>query len=75
MDELVDACVCYVDKEDVIQELKAQKIDARAATYQQITEAIRKHMRGMKNLCIECGVDMGECNPRQLCRKTYCEAA
>lgn len=22
--------------------------------------------------CIECGEDMGSCNPRQLCRKTYC---
>ena len=25
-----------------------------------------------KNLCIECKVDMGFCNPRQLCGKTYC---
>lgn len=24
------------------------------------------------NHCLECGVDMGECNPRQLCGKTYC---
>jgi hypothetical protein len=23
--------------------------------------------------CLECGIDMGKCNPRQLCRKTYCE--
>ncbi len=22
--------------------------------------------------CIECGIDMGPCNPRQLCKKTYC---
>ena len=26
-----------------------------------------------KNLCIICKVDMGPNNPRQLCRKTYCE--
>lgn len=26
----------------------------------------------MSNLCIECGIDMGECNPRQLCGKTRC---
>jgi hypothetical protein len=26
----------------------------------------------MKNLCVECGIDMGECNPRQYCAKTYC---
>jgi hypothetical protein len=25
-----------------------------------------------KNRCLECGVNMGDCNPRQLCRKTYC---
>ena len=25
------------------------------------------------NRCIECGVDMGSSNPRQFCRKTYCE--
>ena len=27
----------------------------------------------IKNLCIICKVDMGANNPRQLCRKTYCE--
>lgn len=26
----------------------------------------------MPNLCIECGIDMGDCNPRQLCGKTRC---
>lgn len=25
------------------------------------------------NYCIECGVDMGPSNPRQLCCKTYCD--
>ena len=25
-----------------------------------------------KNYCIICGVDIGDCNPRQLCCKTYC---
>lgn len=24
------------------------------------------------NLCVVCKVDMGECNPRQYCCKTYC---
>jgi len=24
------------------------------------------------NACVQCGVDMGECNPRQYCRKYYC---
>jgi len=26
-----------------------------------------------KNLCTECGVDMGPHNPRQLCGKTHCK--
>lgn len=26
----------------------------------------------MKNLCIVCGVDMGDQNPRQYCEKTFC---
>lgn len=26
----------------------------------------------IKNLCIECGIDMGYCNPRQYCGKTRC---
>jgi hypothetical protein len=25
-----------------------------------------------RNLCVGCGVDMGACNPRQYCCKTYC---
>ena len=24
------------------------------------------------NRCLGCGMDMGECNPRQYCYKTYC---
>ena len=26
----------------------------------------------IKNLCLDCGVDMGPSNPRQLCGKTHC---
>ena len=26
----------------------------------------------IKNLCIECGIDIGDNNQRQLCGKTYC---
>lgn len=25
-----------------------------------------------ENKCLVCGIDLGECNPRQLCCKTYC---
>ena len=26
----------------------------------------------IKNLCLDCGMDMGPTNPRQLCGKTHC---
>ena len=26
----------------------------------------------MGNFCMQCGINMGDCNPRQLCGKTYC---
>ena len=26
----------------------------------------------IKNLCLDCGIDMGPTNPRQLCGKTHC---
>lgn len=28
--------------------------------------------RKSANLCVSCGIDMGETNPRQYCGKTYC---
>ena len=33
---------------------------------------INECQTGYVNRCLECDVDMGECNPRQLCGKTYC---
>ena len=24
------------------------------------------------NYCLQCGIDIGDCNPRQLCGKTHC---
>jgi hypothetical protein len=29
---------------------------------------------GSANRCLECGVDLGEQNPRQLCGKTVCRS-
>ena len=26
----------------------------------------------LPNKCLGCGIDMGECNPRQFCKKSYC---
>ena len=38
----------------------------------ELANIIVQNMKGMKNLCVECGEDLGECNPRQLCGKTFC---
>jgi hypothetical protein len=36
-------------------------------------ERIKEYEKSeIKNLCIGCGIDMGYCNPRQYCGKTYC---
>ena len=35
-------------------------------------KSILENREGMINRCLECGVDMGRSNPRQLCGKTYC---
>ena len=36
------------------------------------TNKIENSIYDIKNLCVECGIDMGYCNPRQYCGKTYC---
>lgn len=35
---------------------------------------IQESQTSMVNRCLECGIDMGECNPRQLCGKLYCDS-
>jgi len=39
---------------------------------EKLVSLIKECQTGYVNRCLECGVDMGECNPRQLCGKTYC---
>jgi len=34
---------------------------------------LKKEELPSENLCIGCGRDIGKDNPRQYCRKTYCE--
>ena len=35
-------------------------------------ELLKYNILMSENKCIVCGVDMGECNPRQYCCKYYC---
>ncbi len=37
-------------------------------------EILLNNTEGIVNRCITCKVDMGRSNPRQLCRKTYCDS-
>jgi hypothetical protein len=50
---------------DVYEENKEEN-NKNENTYNQ------EDLYSMKNLCVECGIDMGYCNPRQYCGKTYC---
>lgn len=52
-----DKTSTYLDHRKIIEDFKKSLI---------------KHQEGMMNRCLECNVDMGRSNPRQLCGKTYC---
>ena len=39
---------------------------------EELIKIIENNCEGMMNRCVECGTDMGKCNPRQLCGKTCC---
>lgn len=45
----------------------------RAKFYNYIIELIDNNSGGMINRCLVCNIDMGECNPRQLCGKWKCD--
>ena len=67
----------YCDVEDVVNKLLMKLLNE---TNPDVTDAMIKQTihdchRGTKNRCIECGQDMGECNPRQLCGKIVCCAS
>jgi len=47
----------YLDSEAIISDFKT---------------SLLSNKEGIMNKCLECGIDMGRCNPRQLCGKTYC---
>lgn len=65
----------YSDAEDFIK-LYQQKYKVtidRKTFYNFFEELVKQNTKGMINHCFECGVDMGECNPRQLCGKWRCD--
>jgi hypothetical protein len=53
---------CYIGNPDIVRAALAAAINSV-----QTGDAV--------NRCIECGVDMGQSNPRQYCAKTHCANA
>jgi histone acetyltransferase (RNA polymerase elongator complex component) len=68
--KLIDYVDCYTDSAKVIEELKHKSFNE--ITINEIINVINKYSKGPKNRCIECNIDIGENNSRQLCCKTYC---
>tara|TARA_B100000161_G_C33373497_1_gene334458 strand:- start:202 stop:474 length:273 start_codon:yes stop_codon:yes gene_type:complete len=54
-----------------IQEEKDTYLDI-PSIIQGFKDLVEEHTEGMINRCMVCRTDMGRCNPRQLCGKTYC---
>jgi len=56
-----------------IREKKLEKIVNKKLDFDDKEEEKSESNSGVyKNVCLGCGVDMGDCNARQYCRKTYC---
>ena len=63
---------------------RLQNTDTRESTHNNCTKdecffnPIKKNttdnnkIECLANFCIGCGINMGDCNPRQYCYKTYC---
>lgn len=71
MDNLIQSITYIITKynEDTHNSYTNQKI-----LEQRIEELLLESKGQMINRCIECGCDMGECNPRQFCGKLKCLA-
>jgi hypothetical protein len=72
--DMVDACAnekdVYIDYDMVIKHIVDKNI--WAPTAEDIEMLIFNYADGTKNRCTICNVDMGKCNPRQLCGKSKC---
>ena len=60
----------------IVREMIFIDLDAYPAPdniiHTELQKAVISLAMGSVNRCLGCGVDMGECNPRQYCKKTYC---
>jgi hypothetical protein len=75
MEESIETKASY---ENIITNLVID-LESKTDTYLNLSsiiddfkKSLLNNREGIINRCLECGVDMGRCNPRQLCGKTIC---
>lgn len=72
-EEDYDCCCCeedyYSDYEEVSEVLDLADYYIRE---RDLIEEAEEYNDAIINTCVVCGIDLGDCNPRQLCMKTYC---
>ena len=75
--DLQDRIDTYLNFENIIENIKDmiknKKYKDSEKMINDMIETIEDNQEEAINRCLECGEDMGRTNPRQLCRKTYCE--
>ena len=69
MDNLIDNLIVSITKYN--NEVNNSYTDINLLQ-EKLETLIKECQSGCVNRCLECNVDMGECNPRQLCGKIYC---
>ena len=75
MEESIETKTSY---ENIITNLVID-LESKTDTYLNLSsiiddfkKSLLNNREGIINRCLECDVDMGRCNPRQLCGKTIC---
>lgn len=63
---------CFRENLYLYQDTLDEYLDIDRIIYD-LENSIKNNNEGMINRCTECNIDMGRCNPRQLCGKTYCQ--
>ena len=75
--DLQDRIDTYLNFENIIENIKVmiknKEYKDSEKMINDMIEIIEDNQEEAINRCLECGEDIGRTNPRQLCRKTYCE--
>lgn len=71
---IADNSDCYINEEGLCRELDEVAKTIYMLSVPDFERILDRHTCAPKNRCLGCGIDMGDCNPRQLCEKTHCPA-